>query len=263
MEYGNRFKRSLFGGFKRADVLKCFGELSEEKTTEINELHADKQKLGEELEAAKAAQEQAKAAQTAIEEEKEALAREAEALKQIVESQNARLDQAVKDAEKAASESKASLQLLKERDVKIAFLEDKVQKLTLRLEASESKSQKYDKLSVEIGEMMLDAKQSAEQIIRQAQLRSDQMAAEADTAVDTLFLDLDTFLQQLSQIKNSLHTLMGSVDNQLQSIENSLSSAQENIRSYKSGRQAPPADEKQEKDDAPEEAAPPKSHFFR
>ena len=263
MEYGNRFKRSLFGGFKRADVLKCFEELSEEKTNEINDLLTEKQKLSDQLGAAKASLEQAEEVRKAIEQEKDSLAREAEELKQIVEDQNTRLERATGETEKAASESRASLQLLKERDVKIAFLEDKTQKLTLKLEASESKSRKYDKLSVEIGEMMLEAKQSAEQIIRQAQLRSEQMAAEADTAVDTLSLDLETFLQQLGQIKNSLHSLMGSVDNQLQSIENSLSSAQENIRSYKSSKKALSADGKPEKAAALEEAISPKPHFFR
>lgn len=234
MEYGTRFKRSLFGGFKRADVLKCFEEMTEEKASEIKELQDKIDALNQELSASQAAVEQITAEKETIVAQKEELSDSLKQTEDQLSEQRTRAEQAEEEGKRALSESKASLQLLKERDVKIAFLEDKSQKLAIKLEASESKSRKYDSLSVEIGEMMLEAKRSAEAIIRQAELRSEQVAAQTDIAVDTLSQDLNLFLQQLNHIKLNLHTLVGSVDNQLQSIETSLSGAQENIRSFKS-----------------------------
>ena len=213
-----KFKKSLFGGFRRRDVLQFIEEFAGEKADEIHDLTEKVNQL-----------------QT----KRNQIATERAELEERAKNQEERLAVVEEELAKVTSESKASLQLLKERDVKIAFLEDKAQKLTIKLEACESKSRKYDKLSVEIGEMILEAKQSAEVIIRQAEHRSAELTAETDAAVDSLSADLQCFLQQLGQIKTNLHTMLGNVDSQIETIENSLYTAKSQIKNFQSSKPAP------------------------
>lgn len=236
-----KFKKSLFGGFRRRDVLQFIEEFAAEKADEIHDLTEKVNQL------------QAKLNDTQTElqtrcAERNQIATQREELAEKAKQQEERLAVMEEDLKKASSESKASLQLLKERDVKIAFLEDKAQKLTIKLEACESKSRKYDKLSVEIGEMILEAKQSAEVIIRQAEHRSAELTAETDAAVDNLSADLQCFLQQLGQIKTNLHTMLGNVDSQIETIENSLYTAKDRIKNFQSSKPAPRQQDTTEQD---------------
>ena len=252
MEYGRRFKRSLFGGFKRRDVLQCFDEYAAEKADEISELTARIEDLQKKLSEGEAAVARAKEENEQAQKDQAALREKLSEYEKILELQKTQLLSASENKSRAEAESKASLQLLKERDVKIAFLEDKTQKLTLKLEESERKGKKYDSLSVQIGEMMLEAKSSAEGIIRQAEARSVQMTAEASQAVDRLSADLNLFLEQLNHIKTTMHSLTDGVDTKIQSLEASISSTQDNLSSFQKTqptkqpelRPEPPAPEK-------------------
>ena len=226
-----KFKKSLFGGFRRRDVLQFIEEFAGEKADEIHDLTEKVNQLQTKLNDTQA-ELQTRCA------ERNQIATERAELEERAKKQEERLAVVEEELAKVTSESKASLQLLKERDVKIAFLEDKAQKLTIKLEACESKSRKYDKLSVEIGEMILEAKQSAEVIIRQAEHRSAELTAETDAAVDSLSADLQCFLQQLGQIKTNLHTMLGNVDSQIETIENSLYTAKSQIKNFQSSKPA-------------------------
>lgn len=236
-----KFKKSLFGGFRRRDVLQFIEEFAGEKADEINELTEKVNQLQTKL----------NDTQTELQTrcaERNQIATERAELAEKAKKQEERLAAIEMDLAKRESESKASLQLLKERDVKIAFLEDKSQRLAVKLEACENKSRKYDQLSVEIGEMILEAKQSAEVIIRQAEHRSAELTAETDAAVDHLSADLQCFLQQLGQIKANLHTMLGNVDAQIETIENSLYTAKDQIKTFQSSKPAPKQQESAEAD---------------
>lgn len=224
MAYNNRFRRSMFGGFRRKDVLECFEKFSEEKADEVKELtdqieelrlqldqkeeqlRLQQETFAEERDALIAEKEEILAEKAQMVAEREQIDEQVNAIKQVMLEQKAQMDGMTLAREQAESESKASRQLLKERDVKIAFLEDKNQKLILKMEGFERKSRKYDALSVEIGEMMLEAKQSAESIIRQAEERSARLAADADHEVERLSADLTQFLQQLNEIESSINS---------------------------------------------------------
>ena len=240
MEYGNRFKRSLFGGFRRQDVLKCFDEFSAEKTDEIAELNRQIQELQGQLSDRDEKLGSAEKEAAQIREEQENLREKLAECEKILEIQKTQLLSVGDAKSKAESESKASIQLLKERDVKIAFLEDKAKKLTLKLEESERKGQKYDSLSIEIGEMMLEAKASAEAIIHQAEAKSEQVTADTTQAVGQLSADLTLFLQQLNHIKATMHTLTDGVDTKIQSLEASISSTQDNLSAFQKSRPVSP-----------------------
>ncbi len=237
-----KFKKSLFGGFRRKDVLQFIEEFTAEKADEIHDLTERTNQLQTDFDAAQA-ELQARCA------ERNWLATERAKLEETTKQQEERLSALEEELAKSTSESKASLQLLKERDVRIAFLEDKTQRMTIKLEACESKSRKYDKLSVEIGEMILEAKQSAEAIIRQAEHRSEELTAKTDEAVNTLSDDLQGFLEQLGQIKANLHTMLGNVDAQIETIEHSLNTANSRIQSYQSNK---PTLQPQEEAETPE-----------
>ena len=233
MEYGGRFRRAFFGGFRRKDVLKCFDEFSAEKTDEINGLNQQLEDVRKQLEEKESALTKAEEEQAGLASEKEELTQRLSACEAELERQKELAEAARAAKEKAEAESKASLQLLKERDVKIAFLTDKSQALAQKLEESERKGKKYDDLSVEIGEMMLEARHSAEQIIRQAKERSAQMTAETGHEVDRLSADLTLFLQQLNHIKATMHSLTDGVDTKIQSLEASISTTQANISAFR------------------------------
>ncbi len=235
MAENNRFKTAIFGGFRRKDVLECFDRFVTEKADEMQALNDQIAELREQL----AAQEKERAAFVAEKEtliaERQQIAERLAICEKALIMQKEKIDSMSANNHLAESESKASRQLLKERDVKIAFLEDKNQKLILKMEAYERKSKKYDALSVEIGEMMLEAKQSAESIIRQGEERSAKLTAEANSEVDRLSADLNQFLQQLNHIKSTLHSVTDGMENKLQSIENSVNYTQANITAFRKG----------------------------
>lgn len=233
MEYGGRFRRAFFGGFRKKDVLKCFEEFSAEKTDEINALTGQLEELKKQLAEKDTALSAAQEGQASLSSQKEELEQRLSALEEELAQQQEDAKAARAEKEKAESESKASLQLLKERDVKIAFLNDKSQALAHQLEESERKGKKYDDLSIEIGEMMLEAKHSAELIVRQAQDRSAKMTAETGQELSRLSADLTLFLQQLSHIKATMHSLSDGVDTKIQSLEASISSTQASISAYR------------------------------
>ena len=51
MEYGEKFRKSAFGGFKRQDVLQCIEELNAHHTEALEEKEAEKKELSEQLQA--------------------------------------------------------------------------------------------------------------------------------------------------------------------------------------------------------------------
>ena len=123
-----KFKKSLFGGFRRRDVLQFIEEFAGEKADEIHDLTEKVNQLQTKLNDTQA-ELQTRCA------ERNQIATERAELEERAKNQEERLAVVEEELAKVTSESKASLQLLKERDVKIAFLEDKAQKLTIKLEA--------------------------------------------------------------------------------------------------------------------------------
>lgn len=215
MAYNNHFRRSVFGGFRRKDVLDCFDTFLAEKADEIKELNNRIEELQRQL-TEKEGHAQAQIAEITVQ-KNEAIAERDQVKEQLATCEQAlsdrtnRLEELIAAQSRVASETKAAQHLLKEKDVKIAFLEDKNQKLILKMEAFERKSRKYDALSAEIGEMMLEAKQSAESIIRQAEERSMKLTTSTGNEIDRLSADLEQFLHQLSHIENSINSTQANI----------------------------------------------------
>ncbi len=160
MEYGNRFKKALFGGFDREDVLRCFEEMNARNT--------------EELEDAKAALKKAEQERSAVSERANALEKDKAELDTALSESRAALEEAQRTnagqrqkIEQLQQEIKSLRALNSELSVKRSILEENNRSLKKKVEELEAAASS-EKAGLEISEMMLEAKKTADNIIRRA-----------------------------------------------------------------------------------------------
>lgn len=177
MEYGEKFKKSLVGGFDRQDVLNCLQELN---TRHERELAA----LQKELTGYKTANEQLKQEreeQTTILTERDTtiasvqgrLAAEQEQTEHLstqLEKTRDQLEQQTALAENLQRELTSQRATNSELLMKKNVLTENVKQLTEQLETLQRKQE--DRASFEIGEMLIEAKITADGMISRANDRA-------------------------------------------------------------------------------------------
>ena len=162
--------RTSIGGFNREDVNsyieKLNGEFAERERTAKRKTDALESKLAE-LETAKSELERALARASAL----EAAAAERE---KLIAEQLARIDEqnaAIESLRRERGEAQSRAESLDER---LASLSDAI-----------AKSEKYDDVSAQIGEIILSAKSTADEIIENAKREADAMRRAADEQLES------------------------------------------------------------------------------
>lgn len=216
MEYGNKFKRSLFGGFRRKDVLACFDEMSEKYATELAEV---REQLAE-----------SNRRQESLESEKQAILHEAAALREQTERDAAELASLrsgrEEDGQKIAGLTDSHSQRVRE----IAELKEENRRLTFRAESLEYKSRKFDEFSNDMAGMLLAAKHNGDEMVAQAKQKAEEIVSlarkdavrvvdDSNRSVETLGSRLTDFASELSEIRESLAQMARRVDSHLEEIE--------------------------------------------
>ena len=185
MEYGDKFKKAVFGGFDREDVLRCFEEMS---TRNAEELEAVRKELARE-----------KAAKQELE------GKYADASQQLSQCRE-QLDAVAKENEEWKARQEAmqkEMQSLKalnsELSVKRGILEENNRSMKKRIEELEEK-ENSEKASFEIGEMMVEAKKTADHIISRANEKADSIRATASGEAKKAAEKLSGVREQLSRV---------------------------------------------------------------
>ena len=162
--------RTSLGGFNREDVNsyieKLNGEFAERERTAKRKADALEARLAE-AESAKSELESALKRLSVLEEE--AVARE-----KLIAEQLARIEELNREAENLRRESGEAKSRAESLDERLASLSDAV-----------AKSEKYDDVSAQLGEIILTAKSTADEIVENAKREAEAMRRAADEQLES------------------------------------------------------------------------------
>lgn len=201
MEYGEKFKKSVFGGFDRQDVLRCLEEMQQQS-------HAEIEKLREEV---TALQQQRDMLQKAVSEQTDQLREQASALS-AAEEQITVLTEVRKQAESRCEALQRELSAQKALNTELLMkknvLEENCRRLTAQNEELSAKNQELagqidERATLALGELMVEAKVNANRI----EERARQRAAESDAVVTARCEGVD---MRLAELQSRLERAAGS-----------------------------------------------------
>lgn len=218
MEYGDKFKKAVFGGFDREDVIRCFEEMNARNT---EELEAIKKELARE----KSARQELEAKYQETSEQLTQCREQLDAVSQENEERKTRQETMQKEMQSLKA-------LNSELSVKRGILEENNRSMKKRIEELEDQ-QNSEKASFEIGEMMLEAKKTADHIIGRANdkavLIRETAAKEAKKAAEKL----SGVRGQLAQAGENFRKYSADVLQGLKDLDQQLEHSQEELTQEK------------------------------
>lgn len=208
MERQTTFKTSMFGGFHKKSVLKYIDELCEQNQTAIDDLN---KKIAE------------------LEGQNQGLT---ENINQLGEQIQGMEDDAAKQLEhvKSLETNIADLNLevlrrqqaLDDKDREIKAYQEKCRQLTLRAESLEYKGKKYDEAMVKIGNAFMDARQSADDIIKAAEQKASRITATTIESIQSLAQQISTFKGDVTTLRVTLQSSIEELEQRLDAIDSSI-----------------------------------------
>lgn len=255
MEFGYKFKSSFFG-FSKKDVVKCIKELNESHQEALSEL-----------------EEQVGTAET---EKKELDVKLAGAHSAIVEL-NRQLEESEKKTEALETVVRRLIDNRNDNETEISQLKQRVtaqnnqnaelilknNELNRKLNEANSRVEKYDALTKDISDIMLEAQQMSLRLKEEAGEEASRIVEDAKQSAARVRSDLDQFQRRVGQISRSLEQLTGSLRDEIGKIERSFDDVNGTLDSLGTAEN-PPAEpkEKAEVVDRTDKAAvPPKKTF--
>ena len=230
MEYGDKFKKAVIGGFDRDDVIRCFEEMSAHNAEELERMRKE---LDREKAAHREYEEKYNEASSQLAQCREQL----EAVSKENEEQKSRQETMQKEMQSLKA-------LNSELSVKRGILEENNRTMKKRIQELEDQ-QNSEKASLEIGEMMLEAKKTADHIIGKANDRAvlirETAAKEAKKAAEKL----SGVREQLSQAGENFRKYSADVLRGLQDLDQQLEHSQGDLMK----------EEPEEENKAPEQPA--------
>lgn len=195
------FKTTTFGGFDKKSVLTYIDTLSqqfraaEEEYTEKLNSYAQAQdsqvahikKLEENL---ALANEQVSQLQKQLDEQRE-LASQAQEMISGLDSQN-------KELHKKLSDNDREMQIQLERCRQLQF----------KAESLDYKSKKYDEISNQIGDAIIEARQSADKIIETANEQADEITQKAKDYMKNFYSELSSFNSDATRLRKSIEEIL-------------------------------------------------------
>lgn len=203
MKKNTFFKRSLFGGFKREDVINYIDNLKSE------------------LESAKKDAEALREENTSLKNSNEALAAETDKFR----SENVSISMSLGENTLALNEAKAKLE---EAEEKIKFLESENASIKSENETYISKIERASEIESHVGGMIADAKIYREKLVADAKNEISNISASYRTAAKAITEKIDSFADELNDlsadVSASLSSIMDSLIKMSDEIEKSKNS---------------------------------------
>lgn len=265
MEYGEKFKKSVFGGFNRQDVLKCFEEVNDEHQKTVARFQRATEDLQKENDVLKAKseehQKESDEQKSQLENLKKVVAEKEQAVVELEEKlnglleNNKRLSARAEELQREVASQKAlNSKLVMRRDV----LEANNKQLSAKLQEFNEKQTK-EKASLEIGEIMMEAKDAADKIVARAHEKSNKLNELTKQEATQAEKQFDQTREKLTATMDSFKKFSAEVVRDLEKLQNDLKNAKLHIYE-EHGKSEPPQEEKVV-DFAPKVAEEPKKGF--
>lgn len=195
MEYGEKFRKSLFGGFDRQDVLRCMEELQRQNHEEQEKLRLELESLRQERDALRR---QTGEQEMLLKEQAETVSR----IEESVLSMTSALEQAEERCETLQRDLSAQKAVSSELLMKKNVLEENCRRLAARVQGLEAKS--TEEATLALGELMVEAKVNAARIEEEARQR----AARADEVLAGKCAETD---RQIAAVEDRVSTVIDSL----------------------------------------------------
>ncbi len=217
MQYGDKFKKSLFGGFRKKDVLKCFEELDAVHQAELSAAYNKCEEVKNELTLTK----------ISLETMTKALADKNE----ICNEQSKRII-TLEEEKKTLSETVETLsrEILEHKALnsKLSMSQTVLEKNLRELEKN-STEDALEKAKYEIGEIMLEAKTTADKIVSRAEEKSDRLEETVKVETAKTGARFDKARDKIESAIESFKSLSTDVVSGMQELSRNLKSARANI----------------------------------
>lgn len=195
------FKTTTFGGFDKKSVLGYIDALNEQfhaaevdyqaKLEEYARAQDSQVSHIKKLEAQLADQEGKLTAVAEQLEKERGIARQAQELISELDAQNKALQKQVSD---------------NERELQIQI--ERCRQLQFKAESLDYKSKKYDELSGQIGDAMIEAKRNADQIIAEANGKAVQITDQAHAYMRNFYSELGSFKGDAARLRKSIEEIL-------------------------------------------------------
>ncbi|MCI8497030.1 MAG: hypothetical protein HFE85_02105 [Clostridiales bacterium] len=212
-------KKSLFGGFKKDDVLEYIDKLNENARQEESRLT---RRLDE------------------IEEKNVFLSQQALQLKQLLEDTQRQLEeqnqrvQSLTESKKSLDAELLSSRYSDEQHIReLEFEREKNRQMELALEALEEKAKSYDGLSAQIGDIMVEARLQSARLMQETHDQCSEMTGHANDSVETMAARIDQLSSQMSGIREQFEQSMQAMSSEMDSIGKQLTEKAAELREEK------------------------------
>ncbi len=201
MEDSGVFKSAAFGGFDKKSVLTYIDSLNEE-------FHESELAYQEKLEAFEKAQESQLAHIKSLEAQIADGERKLNAVAKQLEDERELAKQAQSMIAELDSKSQALQKKLDDNEREMQIQLERNRQLQFKVESCEYKSRKYDDLSTQIGDAIIDAKQNAEKIIRAANVRAEEISQQAQNYMKNFYAELSSFSSDAAHLQKSVEEIL-------------------------------------------------------
>ncbi|MBC8570100.1 hypothetical protein [Zongyangia hominis] len=205
------FKTSVMGGFNKTEVLTYIDELSSSSKEmekrlgdKIAELEASNQQLGEDI---AAVNEKMNEAQSRL------------------EIEQARVRELTVQLSEASLDMAKYKQLCEEKDREIKIQREQNRQLQFKAESAEYKSKKYDEMSQQIGDALIDAKEKADQILADAKVQSKGILHSAAAAMESFSGQMVYVKEDVARIRDTLHDTVEQMHAKLDALDSMIDKA--------------------------------------
>lgn len=201
------FKKSLFGGFKKKNVLTYIDAMSKDAQNAENELNGQINSLTD---------------------SRNALQKQVDEFSQRVDDLEAQLTTAKEKIRYLTLENKkmqSELLKINMADKEEDLSRTKRDELLARIEELEEKGSKYDEISIKLGAIYIEAHQAAEKLVEDAQKRSALVAEEANQIIDNLAYNIEDFRDNMDMLHSDVKASVYQVEQKLTGICKALDEA--------------------------------------
>ena len=94
--------------------------------------------------------------------------------------------------------------------------------LALRVQSYEYKAKQYDSVATQLGEIVLKAKQDAQEVIESAKVSADEIKGDAIMATETAAKEMELLRNDLEYIRENIGTLMTSFTERLDAVDQTI-----------------------------------------
>lgn len=203
------FSTTAFGGFEKKSVLNYIDELCEQNQKTLAELN---EKIAE------------------LEQKNSDLSKTVEQLNEQVEgfqkkaiTSTERSRSLQRTIDELSEEIARQQDIGKERDQALKQHQEKSRQLILRAETLEYKGRKYDEAMHRIGQTFAAATQSADDIVKAAEVKASRMTAATIESIQGLAEQISTFKGDIGTLRGTLQQSLVELEERLDGMDNSIS----------------------------------------